>query len=182
MFTRTRSRVIAAVFASLLILAFAAPIGGPSAAASTPLRTANGSMEATQRVCSNASLQGSYGFRVEGTNVSNSALPYGPFAALGKNTYDGQGGMQGEIVVSANGTIFSVLYKGAYTLNADCTGQKSVNLQGALTGVTVTFDFLVDSNLHEIRMIMTQAGTTGGALSNGLTVSGDARELFNNKE
>jgi hypothetical protein len=182
MFTRTRSRVIAAVFASLLILAFAAPIGGPSAAASTPLRTANGSMEATQGVCSNASLQGSYGFRVEGTNVSNSALPYGPFAALGKNTYDGQGGMQGEIVVSANGTIFSVLYKGAYTLNADCTGQKSVNLQGALTGLTVTFDFLVDSNLHEIRMIMTQAGPTGGALSNGLTVSGDARELFNNKE
>ena len=180
MFTRTRSRVIAAVFASLLILAFAAPIEG--AGASTPLRTANGSMQATQGVCSNASLQGSYGFRVEGTNISNSALPYGPFAALGKNTYDGQGGMQGEIVVSANGTIFSVLYKGAYTLNADCTGQKSVNLQGALTGLTVTFDFLVDSNLHEIRMIMTQAGPTGGTLSSGLTISGDARKLFNNEE
>lgn len=174
MFTPARSRVIAAVFASLLIPAFATPVGG--------MLVANGPNEATRGVCSDASLQGSYGFRVEGTNVSNSALPPGPFAALGRNTYDGQGGMQGEIVVSANGAIFSVLYTGTYTLNTDCTGQKSVNLMGALKGLTVTFDFLVDDNLHEIRMIMTQAGPTGGTLSNGLTVSGDARKLFNNEE
>jgi hypothetical protein len=180
-FTPTRSRVIAAAFASLLMPAFAAAAGGVRVA-STPRRTANGAIEATLGVCSDASLQGSYGFRVEGTNVSNSALPSGPFAALGKNTYDGHGVMQGEIVVSANGAIFSVPYSGTYTLNTDCTGQKSVNLMGALKGLTVTFDFLVDDNLHEIRMIMTQAGPTGGTLSNGLTVSGDARKLTNNEE
>jgi hypothetical protein len=31
-------------------------------------------------------------------------------------------------------------------------------------------------------MIMTQAGPTGGTLSNGLTVSGDARKVFNHEE
>jgi hypothetical protein len=181
MFTRTRSKVIAALFASLLMPAFAAPLGGGHIAGA-PQHMVNGTIEAAHSVCSNASLEGSYGFRVEGTNVSNSNLPYGPFAALGKNTYDGHGGMQGEIVVSVNGVIFSVPYTGAYTLNSDCTGKKSVNLLGALTGLTVTFDFLVDDALREIRMIMTQAGPTGGTLSNGLTVSGDARKVFNHEE
>jgi hypothetical protein len=181
MFTRTRSKVIAAMIASLLIPAFAAPVvGGRNAGA--PQQMVKGTIEAAHGVCSNASLEGSYGFRVEGTNVSNSNLPLGPFAALGKNTYDGHGGMQGEIVVSVNGVIFSVPYTGAYTLNTDCTGQKSVNLLGALTGLTVTFDFLVDDSLREIRMIMTQAGPTGGTLSNGLTVSGDARKVSNHEE
>ena len=181
MFTRTRSKVIATLFASLLMPAFAAPLGGGHIAGA-PQHRVNGAIAAANGACSDASLQGSYGFRVEGTNVSNSALPAGPFTALGKNTYDGHGGMQGQIVVSANGLIFSVPYTGAYTLNADCTGQKSVNLLGSLTGLTVTFDFLVDDDIREIRMIMTQAGPTGGTLSNGLTVSGDARKVFNNEE
>jgi hypothetical protein len=127
MFTLIRSKVIAAVFASLLIPAVGAPVAGGHVAG-TPQHMVNGASEAASNACSDASLQGSYGFRIEGTNVSNSALPAGPFTALGKNTYDGHGGMQGEIVVSANGLVFSVPYTGAYTLNADCTGQKSVNL------------------------------------------------------
>ena len=48
-----------------------------------------------QERCNLASLQGSYAFRVDGTNVSNPYLPPGPFAAVGRNTYDGRGHMQG---------------------------------------------------------------------------------------
>jgi hypothetical protein len=49
--------------------------------------------------CTDASLRGSYAFKVDGSNVS------GPFAAVGKNTYDGKGGMTAVILISSNGAI-----------------------------------------------------------------------------
>jgi hypothetical protein len=110
--------------------------------------------------CNNASLLGSYAFQVDGTNVN------GPFAAVGKNSYDGKGHLKGVIVVSSNGAIIPTTYTGTYTLNADCTGIKSAALD---IGLTVDFYFVVDSNLREIRMIVTDPG---------FTVSGTARKLF----
>jgi hypothetical protein len=110
--------------------------------------------------CSNASLLGGYAFQVDGTNVN------GPFAAVGKNTYDGRGHLKGVIYVSTNGTSFTSNYIGTYTLNPDCTGIKSATLD---IGLTVNFRFVIDSNLREIRMIVTDSG---------FTVSGSARKLF----
>src|SRR2546425_4733771 len=79
--------------------------------------------------CNNASLLGSYAFKVDGTNVSV-PLPGGPgpFAAVGKNTYDGKGNLKGLIVVSSNGVIIPATYTGTYHVNADCTGFKSATL------------------------------------------------------
>jgi hypothetical protein len=57
--------------------------------------------------CSNASLLGSYAFQVDGTNVN------GPFAAVGKNTYDGKGHLKGVITISSNGTIIPATYTDA---------------------------------------------------------------------
>ncbi len=110
--------------------------------------------------CSNASLLGSYAFQVDGTNVN------GPFAAVGQNSYDGKGRLNGVILISSNGAIIPAKYTGTYTLNADCTGIKSAALD---IGLTVNFYFVVDSNLREIRMIVTDPG---------FTVSGSARKLF----
>ena len=110
--------------------------------------------------CNNASLRGSYAFQVDGTNVN------GPFAAVGKNSYDGKGQLKGVITISSNGVIIPATYTGTYTLNADCTGIKSAALD---IGLTVNFSFVVDSNLREIRMIVTDPG---------FTVSGTARKLF----
>jgi hypothetical protein len=109
--------------------------------------------------CNNASLLGSYAFHVDGTNVN------GPFAAVGKNSYDGKGHLTGVIVISSNGAIIPTGYTGTYTLNADCTGIKSAALD---IGLTVNFYFVVDSNRREIRMIVTDPG---------FTVSGSARKL-----
>ena len=114
--------------------------------------------------CNNASLLGSYAFQVDGTNVN------GSFAAVGKNTYDGKGHLRGVMVISSNGMILPTNYTGTYTLNADCTGIKSAALDAL--GLTVNFYFLVDSNLREIRMIVTDPG---------FTVSGSARKLFTEK-
>ena len=110
--------------------------------------------------CNNASLLGSYAFQVDGTNIN------GPFAAVGKNSYDGNGHLKGVITISSNGVIIPATYTGTYTLNADCTGIKSAALD---IGLTVNFSFVVDSNLRGIRMIVTDPG---------FTVSGTARKLF----
>jgi hypothetical protein len=130
--------------------------------------------------CNAASLQGSYAFHVSGTNVSNPSLPPGPFAAIGKNTYDGKGNMSGVIVVSTGGSVINSDYTGTYTLNSDCTGTKLATLHA---GLTVGFSFVMDDNLREIRMIVTGVAPNtpqppeGQPLPQGLTVSGTAREL-----
>jgi hypothetical protein len=150
-----RRRIIVAVVATLVISSLA-------------------TQASAEGRCSPASLQGTYAFRVKGTNVSNPSLPVGPFSAVGRNTYDGHGRMRGVIVVSLNGAMISTSYKGTYTLADDCTGSKSAALD---IGLTVDFDFVVDSNLRGIQMIVTQAGPAN-ARADGLTISGSARKLF----
>src|SRR6266850_1797489 len=110
--------------------------------------------------CTDASLRGSYAFQVDGTNVA------GPFAAVGKNTYDGKGGMKGVIVISLNGAIIPATYTGTYHVSSDCTGVKSATLN---IGLTVNFYFVLDDDVREIRMIVSDSG---------FTVSGTARKLF----
>jgi hypothetical protein len=119
-----------------------------------------------QERCTNASLSGSYAFKVDGTNVFV-PLPGGPgpFAAVGKNTYDGKGGMQGSIVISSNGVIIPATYTGTYHVNADCTGSKSATLD---IGATVDFAFVIDDDTREIRMMVSDPG---------FVVSGSARKL-----
>ena len=130
------------------------------AAVATLLISSLATHASAQGRCDNASLLGSYAFQVDGSNIN------GPFAAVGKNSYDGKGHLKGAIVISSNGTIIPANYTGTYTLNADCTGIKSAALD---IGLTVNFYFVVDSNLREIRMIVSDPG---------FTVSGTARKLF----
>lgn len=125
--------------------------------------------------CTNASLLGSYAFIVDGTNVSVS-LPGGPgpFAAVGKNTYNGRGQLRGAIVVSSNGEIVPATFTGTYKVNSDCTGFKSATLNiGGAAGPTINFSFVIDDDLREIRMIVTDAG---------FAVSGSARKLSTDRE
>ena len=153
---RIKPGIAAAVFASLLISGFTTRLDA-------------------QDRCTNASLKGSYAFKVDGTNVSNPYLPaLGPFAAVGKNSYDGRGHMKGSIIVSLNGSIIPATYAGTYTVNSNCTGVKSATLS---IGAVVDFFFVIDDDLREIQMVVTQAGPPG-SLADGLTVSGNARKLF----
>ena len=152
---RTRSRIVVAMFTSLLVSGFA------------QVSAAEG--------CNDASAVGSYAFKVDGTNVSI-PLPGGPgpFAAVGKNTYDGMGHMAGVIVVSSNGTIISATYTGTYHVNTDCTGYKTFTLSiGGTVGPTIDMDFVLDDDLREIRMIISDPG---------FAVSGSARKLFTDAE
>jgi len=151
--------IVVAVFVSLVITGFATRVDA-------------------QDRCANASLKGSYAFKVDGTNVSNPYLPLGPFAAVGKNTYDGSGHMRGVIVVSSNGATIPATYTGTYTVNSNCTGVKSATLS---IGAVVDFFFVIDDGLREIKMVVTQAGPPGSP-AEGLTVSGAARKVLADTE
>lgn len=155
MMNRLKPGIVAAALTSLVISGF------------------TNRLDAQER-CANASLNGSYAFKVDGSNVANPYLPVGPFAAVGRNTYDGRGHMSGVITVSSNGSIIPATYSGTYTVNANCTGVKSATLS---IGAIVEFFFVVDDDLREIKMVVTKAGPPG-SLADGLTVSGSARKLF----
>jgi len=97
------------------------------------------------RQCSNATLKGSFGYTGTGNIVSG---PFaGPFAAVGRNTFDGLGLVSYTQTASRNGVIFpNVTNVLPYTVNADCTGSL-----GSLY-------LVVDDNGKEFRTIVQNAG------------------------
>ncbi len=69
--------------------------------------------------CSNASLQGGYGF-LHGQIV----VPAGtPFAALGRWNFDGKGEFTNTLTINDNGTVTPIKDSGTYTVGTDCTGK-----------------------------------------------------------
>jgi hypothetical protein len=73
--------------------------------------------------CSNASLQGTYGFHGFATVVSPGS-PGTPRAIMGVFTMDGHGGWTAKVTLDDNGTIVPPVPDGhgTYIVNADCTG------------------------------------------------------------
>src|ERR1700682_4717984 len=69
--------------------------------------------------CSNASLNGAYGF-FDGHTV----VPAGtPFTALGRWNFDGKGNFTNTVTFNDNSTVSHSNDFGTYTVNADCTGK-----------------------------------------------------------
>ena len=100
--------------------------------------------------CSNDTMKGVYLMSGTGTVVG-----LGLVAALGKVTYDGQGGGQAILTQSANGTIYrQVASTGVFTVNSDCTGSKTFG-----TGATAShFDFMITPDGKTITWIATNSG------------------------
>jgi hypothetical protein len=76
------------------------------------------------RPCSAATLKGGFGFTATGTFSDVSGPLVGrPFAAVGRVTFDGQGGASGIQTFNRNGVIVqNVPFTVTYTINPDCTG------------------------------------------------------------
>ena len=109
------------------------------------------------RACSTASLQGSFGFTSTGTLLALPPPSAGPFAEIGRQTFDGQGNTDATATLSANGNIKRVTVVGTYVVNPDCTG--SMTLLVSPFGSTVNLDFVIDDDGAEIRAIVTGAGS-----------------------
>ncbi|MBV9443066.1 MAG: hypothetical protein JO217_10255 [Acidobacteriaceae bacterium] len=71
------------------------------------------------RVCSNATLKGSYGFVTGGIVVPANT----PRGVVGRWNFDGQGNFTiNTLTINNGGTILHLTDAGTYTVNADCTG------------------------------------------------------------
>jgi hypothetical protein len=108
------------------------------------------------RGCSNATLNSSYGFVATGTLLALPAPFAGPFGEIGRQTFDGRGHTDGTGTLSANGNIVRVTVDGTYEVNKDCTG--SMTLFILPFGATATFDFVIDDDGTEIKVIATDPG------------------------
>ncbi len=109
------------------------------------------------RECSTASLQGSFGFTSTGTLLALPPPLAGPFAEIGRQTFDGRGNTDATATLSANGHINRVTVQGTYAVNPDCTG--AMTLYVAPFGSTVNLDFVIDDDGDELRAIVTNAGS-----------------------
>ncbi len=107
--------------------------------------------------CSNATLRGSFGYTSTGTLLlAFVSPPYaGPFAEVGRQTFDGKGKTSATGTLSANGNIFSkVTFEGTYAVNPDCTGSMTIS---SSLGVSHA-DFVIDDDGTELRAIFTDSG------------------------
>ena len=105
--------------------------------------------------CSDATLKGSFGYTVTGALVTG---PFaGPFAAVGRLTFDGRGNFENVRTISRNGGILlNVQGVGTYTVRPDCMGSFTFSDGGV---VTLSTDIVIDDNGNELRMIATSPGT-----------------------
>jgi hypothetical protein len=119
----------------------------------------------TAKGCSNATLRGSYGFTSTGTILPplfgqpsySFDGPAGPFAEVGRQTFDGneQGKTEYAATISNNGeTTPGLLFRGTYSVNKDCTGTMTLT-QTLPFPSTVTFNFVIDDHGSEIRALLT---------------------------
>lgn len=95
--------------------------------------TATAQITTMSQVCSNATLMGTYAFRVSGEVFvpgSNTIAAYRDGVAM--THFDGMGGLSQKDFIMANGAqspptgVFNSEPTGTYTVNADCTGKATI--------------------------------------------------------
>jgi hypothetical protein len=108
--------------------------------------------------CSKATLQGSFGYTSTGTLLATYAPPpsAGPFAEVGRQTFDGKGNTDATATLSANGNISKATIEGTYTVNPDCTGSMTLNVSPL--DVTVHADLVIGDDGAELRAIVSDSG------------------------
>jgi hypothetical protein len=110
-----------------------------------------------RRGCSNASLQGSFGFTATGTLLALPPPFAGPFGEIGRQVFDGRGNTEATATLSANGHIVKgVTAEGTYVVNPDCTGSMTIFIL-PFAG-TAELDFVIDDDGEEVRAISTGEG------------------------
>ena len=102
--------------------------------------------KASDKGCTNASLRGT--FSHIGTGFITAV---GPFAGVGTDIFDGNGGITGTASLSINGNIVSGTETGTYKVNPDCTGTYTI------PGGTTLF-FVIDDGGNEVKAVCTDPG------------------------
>jgi hypothetical protein len=102
--------------------------------------------------CTNASLNGAYGY-------SQSGFFYGPnlgiFGGMGRFVADGNGALTGADTLSIDGSAVRRKYTGTYSIASDCTG--SIVFQ--IGSGTTNFDVVLNNNGQEVNLVETDSNT-----------------------
>jgi hypothetical protein len=120
-------------------------------AMTAPLLLLGATSTRSKHACDLRSIEGDYGFVVNGTNVGA-----GLVSAVGLVTTDGTGKLSATDTVSANGVIIRRTITGSYTVNENCTGTTTFidNF-----GQTTHLDFVATDDRQELQFIQTDPGT-----------------------
>jgi len=105
--------------------------------------------------CTQASLEGSWGFTLSGTLIPSAGVRL-PVAAVGTFAIDSSGSVSGGDTTSVDGTIFPETFTGTATVNPHCTG--SAMIISSVLGVS-HFDFVLTTKRKEILLIRKDLGT-----------------------
>ena len=98
---------------------------------------------AAEKGCSTATLKGAFTYTNTGFITAPPAIA-GPFAGVGTQVFDGNGGTTASAWVSQNGNIIQVTITGTYTVNPDCTG--TLTLQISPVGITGHAFLVINDN------------------------------------
>jgi hypothetical protein len=109
-----------------------------------------------QPSCSNATLNGSFGFTNTGTVITP---PLGLFAGVGRQTFDGKGNTEATATVSVNGEIYQAGITGTYRVNPDCTGSMTLSISAGDQHLINQVDFVIVSGGKEFRAINKDPGS-----------------------
>ena len=77
--------------------------------------------KADNKGCSNAMLKGTFVHTASGFETAPPSIA-GPLVGVGRDTFDGNGGVVTAAMLSLNGAIVPVTAQGTYKVNPDCTG------------------------------------------------------------
>jgi hypothetical protein len=111
---------------------------------------------AQHKGCSEATLHGAFAYTSTGFIVAAPLPPIvGPFAEVGKQYFDGKGGVTFTFNSSANGNPGPGTATGTYTVNDDCTG----TFTEATPMFTSNFSFVIDDNWNGLQAICQDPGS-----------------------
>lgn len=106
------------------------------------------------RACSNASLQGDYGFSISGSRPTGPGGPIEQILGVAMTHFDGAGNLTQTDNIHGSITGFPSPDRpgtGTYSVNTDCTGTMALNFAGA---PTITLRIVLVDHGREIRTVV----------------------------
>ena len=108
-------------------------------------------------VCSKATLNGNYGFLMDGT-----IQPFGPVVLSGIIRSNGRGAFSGVETASVGGQIYQATFSGSYTVNADCSGSAQYQLVAPNLVMSRSVAFVITKGGAEFFIMSTVPGSIVG--------------------
>lgn len=116
---------------------------------------------ASAQSCSNATLNGEYGFTITGQILTGPKA--GPATGVALTHFDGAGTLTQEDFVVHNGVApsgFQTGESGTYTVNSDCTGSAVINFPTGAPPINLMFVVtkIANNRGEEIRTVVSNSG------------------------